>query len=222
MKYIFTLALLLISFITFSQTEFKVNTELLNVRSGAGTGYDVVGQIKFNEKIVELSKSGNWSEIKTEELQGFVSSKYLSPINHKSEIEKGDISIIGWAFAIGIFGFIIVKLKNLFSGSFAGVSSGPAHKNIPTKRQSLNNSSRNSAVYRFRVKGSGSAGGVKYADGMNIEVAVNGLGASGTPYNTVVEKLFVQEFARKYNIEPRFHFGIKMLFKHDRLDVEIL
>lgn len=30
------------------------------------------------------------------------------------------------------------------------------------------------AVYRFRVKGSGSVGGVKYTDGMNVEVAVTG------------------------------------------------
>ena len=27
------------------------------------------------------------------------------------------------------------------------------------------------AVYRFRIKGNGSAGGVKYTDGMNVEVA---------------------------------------------------
>ncbi|SRX76263.1 hypothetical protein AEQU3_03262 [Aequorivita antarctica] len=222
MKYIFTFAFLLFSFLTFSQNEFIVNTELLNVRSGAGTKYDVVGQVKRNEKVIEISKSGNWSEIKTDEFQGFVSSKYISSVNGKSDNEKEDSSIIGWLIAIGIIGFIIVKVKKFISGLFSGVSSGSAQRQSSSTRQSVRNTSNNSAVYRFRIKGSGSAGAVKYADGMNVEVAVNGLGSQGTPYNNIVEKLFVQEFARKYNIEPRFHSGIKMLFKRDRLDVEKL
>ena len=75
------------------------------------------------------------------------------------------------------------------------------------------------AVYRFRIKGNGSAGGVKYTDGMNVEVAVTGLAASGSPFNNMVEKIFIQEFAQKYHVENRFHSGIKMLFKQDRLDV---
>ena len=57
---------------------------------------------------------------------------------------------------------------------------------------------------------------------MNVEVAVNGLGAGGSPFNNIVEKLFIQEIARKYNVEPRFHSGIKMMFKRDKLDVEIM
>jgi hypothetical protein len=78
------------------------------------------------------------------------------------------------------------------------------------------------AVYRFRIKGSGSAGGVKYTDGMNVEVAVTGLGSSGSPFNNIVEKLFVQEFAQKYNVEPRLESDIKMLFKSSRLDVTVI
>jgi len=92
-KYIFTFAILLISFLTFSQTEFFVNTELLNVRSGAGTEYDFVGQVKLNEKVLEISKSGNRSEIKTENFQGFVSSKYISTTNGKSEKRR---KIVQW------------------------------------------------------------------------------------------------------------------------------
>lgn len=76
------------------------------------------------------------------------------------------------------------------------------------------------AVYRFRVKGNGSSGGVKYTDGMNIEVAVTGLGSSGSPFNNIVEKLFIQEFAKKYNIQEKDFSGIRMLFKRDRLDVQ--
>ena len=109
MKYIFTFAFLLFSFLTFSQTKSTVNTELLNVRSGAGTKYDVVGQIKLNEKVIEIYKSGNWSEIKTDEFQGFVSSKYISPINGKSKNEEDDDSIFSWLIALGIIGLLLLK-----------------------------------------------------------------------------------------------------------------
>ena len=73
-------------------------------------------------------------------------------------------------------------------------------------------------LIKFR---SGNAGGVKYVDGMYIEIAVSGLGAN-TPFNNILEKLFVQEFAKKYNIEPRSYPGIKMLYKRQYLDVEII
>jgi hypothetical protein len=77
-------------------------------------------------------------------------------------------------------------------------------------------------VYRFRVKGNGSSGGVKYTEGMNIEVAVTGLGSNGSPFNNIVEKLFVQEFMSKYRVEERLKFGVKAMFKSSRLDVETI
>jgi hypothetical protein len=105
---------------------------------------------------------------------------------------------------------------------FGGKSSNTTKRTISTPQKVRRRQSGNSAVYRFRIKGNGSAGGVKYADGMNVEVAVTGLGSGGSPFNNIVEKKFVEEFARKYNIEPRFHSGIRMLFKRDSVDVEIL
>jgi hypothetical protein len=77
------------------------------------------------------------------------------------------------------------------------------------------------AVYRFRVKGNGSTGVVKYTDGMNIEVADSQGRKGDNPFNTRVEKLFVQEFASKYNLKDDFSTtsAIKAMFKRDRLDV---
>lgn len=218
MKYIFTFSILLITFLTFSQTEFKVNTELLNVRSGPGTKYDVVGQVKLNERVLVTSTYDDWSEIKTDDFQGFVSTKYISKINSNSDKED-DSSIIGWLIGLGIIGYILIKVKNFFSRLFGGSSSNTRRSSSPKQKPKQRQSS-NSAVYRFRIKGNGTAGGVKYADGMNVEVAVTGLGSGGSPFNNIVEKKFVEEFARKYNIEPRFHSGIKMLFKRDSVDVE--
>lgn len=204
---------------TFSQTEYTVNTELLNVRSGAGTEYEVVGQVKLNQKVLEISKSGNWSEIKTDDFKGFVSSKYISKFNDNTN-KKEDSSIISWLIGLGIIGYILIKVKNFFSGLFGGSSSNTHRSTNPTPQKPKRRQSSNSAVYRFRIKGNGTAGGVKYADGMNVEVAVTGLGSVGSPFNNIVEKKFIEEFARKYNIEPRFHSGIKMLFKRDSVDVE--
>lgn len=77
------------------------------------------------------------------------------------------------------------------------------------------------AVYRFRVKGNGSTGGVKYTDGMNVEVADPQARKGDSPFNTRVEKLFVQQFASKYNLKDDFSTtsAIKAMFKRDRLDV---
>ncbi len=78
------------------------------------------------------------------------------------------------------------------------------------------------AVYRFRIKGNGTAGGVKYTDGMNIEVVDPRARKGENPWNTTVKVLFVQEFSKKYNIEARNASGIKMLFDRDSCDVEEL
>ena len=136
-------------------------------------------------------------------------------------MKKKDSSWVNILIVLGIIGYGLYKIKNFFSGLFGGSSSSSQRSSTP-RTQEVRRKSSNSAVYRFRIKGSGSAGGFKYADGMNVEVAVTGLGANGSPFNNIVEKLFVQEIARKYNVDPRHHSGIKMLFKRDSLDVEIM
>ena len=74
-------------------------------------------------------------------------------------------------------------------------------------------------VYRFRIKGNGSCGSVKFTDGMNVEVSVP---KNCGPWDTRARDLFIQEFASKYNYEQDISkvSAIKMLFKRDRLDVQ--
>lgn len=227
MKKITTLTVLLFfTVLTFGQDLKYVNTETLNIRENAGKQYNVVGQVNQGEKVTTISESNGWTEIETENgTKGFVASKYLSSNNQSksSNSSKKESSWISILIGLGILGYAIYKVKNFLSGLFGGSSStSGSQRSTPTKTQEVRRKSSNSAVYRFRIKGSGSAGGFKYADGMNVEVAVTGLGAGGSPFNNIVEKLFVQEIARKYNVEPRFHSGIKMLFKRDSLDVEIM
>ncbi|MBZ4664876.1 SH3 domain-containing protein [Mahella sp.] len=54
----------------------KVNTTL-NVRSGAGTQYKVVGSLKNGTKVEVLGKSGSWYKIKYGGITGYVSGQYL-------------------------------------------------------------------------------------------------------------------------------------------------
>ena len=218
-KTLLTFGLLLITILTFGQQTKYVDTEELNIRAGAGTKYEVVDKISQGQKVTVLTEHGKWSEIELENgTKGFVSTKFLSETETSSSSKKSDKKN-SWIGYVLVIGFVLYGLKKLFGGSSSNSSS---NRNTSTNRQEVRRKSGNSAVYRFRIKGSGSAGGFQYADGMNVEVAVKGLGANGSPFNNIVEKLFVQEIARKYNVEPRFHSGIKMMFKRDKLDVEIM
>lgn len=213
-RQLLTILLFLTTILTFAQTEMFVNTEQLNIRSGAGSKYEVIGKLSKSEKITVISTDGKWTEIKLDNgTKGFVSTKFLSNTSQTSKKEKSS----NWPIILIIGGII---LFSLFKKSNKGESSNS--RSAPTKKQEVRRTSSNSAVYRFRIKGSGNAGGFIYADGMNVEIAVTGLGSGGSPFNNIVEKKFVQEIARKYNVEPRCHSGIKMLFKRDRLDVEIM
>ena len=214
-----TLVFLLFAFLTFGQQTKYVDTEELNIRAGAGTKYEVVDKISQGQKVTVLTEHGKWSEIELENgTKGFVSTKFLSETETSSSSKKSEKKN-SWIGYVLVIGFVLYGLKKLFGSSSSNSSS---NRNTSTNRQEVRRKSGNSAVYRFRIKGSGSAGGFQYADGMNVEVAVKGLGANGSPFNNIVEKLFVQEIARKYNVEPRFHSGIKMMFKRVKLDVEIM
>ena len=73
---------------------------------------------------------------------------------------------------------------------------------------------------QFRIKGNGTCGAVKFTDGMNVEVTnISERRKGANPFNTTVEKLFVQEFANKYHIEPKNISAIRMLFNRQRCDV---
>ena len=221
MKRIITIFLLILTINLANSQEIKyVSTSQLNVREGAGKNFNVTTKISENEKVTVISEQGKWTEIETENGQkGFVSTKFLSNNqNSSSSSSDKNNSWITYLIVIGLVLYGLSKVKKFFSGLFSSSSSSSSSKRT-TPKQEVRRKSSNNAVYRFRVKGNGSAGGVKYVDGMNIEVAVTGIGAN-TPFNNIVEKLFVQEFARKYNIEPRFHSSIKTLFRRERLDVE--
>lgn len=73
--------------------EKKVNASNLNVRSGAGTNFSVIGKLKRDTKVVVMSESNGWSKITYNNQNAYVSSKYLKdietikpPVSTKPEI----------------------------------------------------------------------------------------------------------------------------------------
>lgn len=57
----------------------KISSGTLNVRSGAGTGYSIIGSLSKEQTVLVLSESGDWSRVLYNGKNlGYVSNKYLS------------------------------------------------------------------------------------------------------------------------------------------------
>lgn len=59
----------------------RVNTSVLNVRSGAGTNYDRVAKLSAGTIVTILDEADGWSKISTGKVTGFVSSEYLTIVD---------------------------------------------------------------------------------------------------------------------------------------------
>lgn len=73
--------LLTISFIS-AQThdQYLVSSQILNMRSGAGTQFEVIAKLSENDVVTVLNESvSGWWLINFQDMEGFVFSKYLTP-----------------------------------------------------------------------------------------------------------------------------------------------
>lgn len=73
-----------------------VNVDSLNVRSGPGTTYSIIGSLKKGTEVVKVSISGSWTKISSP-IAGWVYSAYLSPSTQTSS-SGGTTTIVGSAF----------------------------------------------------------------------------------------------------------------------------
>ena len=64
----------------------------LNIRSGAGTGYSIVGTLYNGQTVNILEKSGDWYHISHNGVTGYVSAQYLQEIASGSSSNEGAIS----------------------------------------------------------------------------------------------------------------------------------
>lgn len=111
-KIILTLGLLLVTIFTFGQETKYVNTEVLNVRSGASTDNEIIDKINKGEKVIVLSNSYRWSKVELENGNtGYVSSKFLS--DNSSDGYPWYIYLIVIVLAL----YLINKVLKFFGGS---------------------------------------------------------------------------------------------------------
>lgn len=63
---------------------FRVTTKGLNVRSGAGTGHDIIGGLKRGDSIDVIGREGKWLMITYEGQPAFVHGQYAEPAEAKA------------------------------------------------------------------------------------------------------------------------------------------
>ncbi len=69
----------------------NITSGSLNIRSGAGTGYSIIGSLKRSEVVLELSASSGWSKIVYSGTKvGYVSNNYLA---HQSGYKQISLSV---------------------------------------------------------------------------------------------------------------------------------
>ena len=126
-----TLTILISGQLLTAQTDEKyvVTSQTLNVRSGEGTGYEVIGELTKENKVIVLEKSNSgWWHIQFKELKGYVFSKYLvldpysgwEETNYTSGTSPSCENIIPeYNFEIDNF-FIVLKVgaKKLYKKTF--------------------------------------------------------------------------------------------------------
>ena len=91
----------------------STNSKNLNVRSGAGTGYRVIGSLKKGTAVTVAESNGSWSRI-TSPVSGWVSNSYLSSYTGSS---------VSAEYTIGKY-----KVTNVSRISVLWVRTGPSTK----------------------------------------------------------------------------------------------
>ena len=120
----------------------STNSKNLNVRSGAGTGYSIVGSLRKGTQVTVAESNGSWSRI-TSPISGWVSNSYLS----SSPVSSGT-TITG--YRTGKY-----RVTNVSRNSVLRVRSGPSTRySRKTYRQlSTNARSQNRANGNYYANG---------------------------------------------------------------------
>ena len=65
-----------------SGSNFKVTTSALNIRTGPGTNYGIIGVLKKGDQVTRIGQNGKWFKIATSNnVEAWVSSKYLASVD---------------------------------------------------------------------------------------------------------------------------------------------
>ncbi len=72
-----------------AQTGYMAATTNVNVRSGPGTNYSIIGSLYKGTIIPKLGTSGSWTKISYNGGTGYVSSQYLTPSSYSGDSDSG-------------------------------------------------------------------------------------------------------------------------------------
>lgn len=96
--HIFTLTSILLLAFIFSGTvmhandqQVNVSTDVLNVRSGPGLSYDVIGQLKRNESVAILASSDDWYQIDYKGKKGWIASWLVQSNANETEASTEEV-----------------------------------------------------------------------------------------------------------------------------------
>ncbi|MCC2376609.1 SH3 domain-containing protein [Bacillus wiedmannii] len=96
--------------------DYYVNVSALNVRSGAGTNYGVMGALSKGIKVQVLAEQNGWGKINYSGKNGYVSSKFLSKIRVDDAAEQEQSKEIGTINENKASGFIQPAVGRYTSG----------------------------------------------------------------------------------------------------------
>ncbi len=101
--------LLLLPLVVLASEEYIVKATVLNVRSGPGTEYNVVFQLRQGE-IINLvnTQNSNWYKIETDTGTGFVAARYVTPITDNGNLPLNNFQLMG--LIIGVTTILLIFL----------------------------------------------------------------------------------------------------------------
>jgi len=132
-----------INLFTFSQELKTVNTQILNLRNGAGTEFEIIHQLHYGDTVKAFSTIDTWTEIESKTgIKGYVSSQFLSKCENSvakntSTSKKNDSWFIYLFF--GIVGLILLNTarKTLLTSNVSKKGPFNSRKLIKDNSQSL-------------------------------------------------------------------------------------
>ncbi len=149
-----------------------VNCSVLNVRSGAGTGYKKIGSLTRNQQVELLEKTGSWYKIKYGSGTGYVHGDYLKLNNtsNPAPTQPSPGTVIGKAT-------VNCSVLNVRSGA------GTGYKKIGslTRNQQVELLEKTGSWYKIKY-GSGTG----YVHGDYLKMASSGESNRGTQQRTGV------------------------------------
>lgn len=145
MKKLFLLISLFLTIIlSFGQETKYVNTEQLNIRSGAGDNYEVVGKAEQGDKLTVISTTGQWSEIELEDgTKGFVSIRFLSNNSNSKSSDKESSWLTYTILSILIISGLYKFIKGKSTSSNSKQRKKREYKVANEKKATINNKEKN-------------------------------------------------------------------------------